>query len=176
MTVPEYQQTPEVVYPQELVFGHVVARDAPAVSHQRVVLTMAVALLGYCREHGGGVLIAPTDVVLDEELALVLQPDLLYVGPAGPARITDRVQGPPNLVIEIMSPAPRIGRVDEKVRWYAQYGVEEIWLCHHLVGTLDVLRCGKGTVLQTTRFGLTAPIQSRVLPNFRATTAEVCGI
>lgn len=176
MTVPEYQQTPEVVYPQELVHGHVIARDAPTVSHQRVVLAMAVALREHCRQHGGEVFIAPTDVILDHQNALVLQPDLLYVSPAGPARVGDRIDGPPNLVVEVLSPYPRIGRVDEKIRWYAGYGVQEIWLYHQIMMNLDVLYCGSGVVLNSARFRLTAPIQSLVLPEFRLSTAAICGI
>ena len=176
MTVPEYQQTPEVMYPQELHHGQFVCRDAPLVSHQRIVLALAVALLNYTRDHGGEVLIAPTDVLLDVERALVLQPDLLYVGPAGPARVGDRVEGPPNLVVEVLSPNPRIGRLAEKVDWYARYGVEEIWLFHQFIYAVDVLTCGGGRVVNSARFQLTAPIQSLVLPAFRKTTASICGI
>ena len=87
MTVAEYQLTPEVVTPQELIFGQVEAHDAPTVPHQRVVLALAMALHAHCSDHGGEVLVAPTDVVLDVRRALVLQPDLLYVGPTGPATI-----------------------------------------------------------------------------------------
>ena len=140
------------------------------------LLALAVALLNYTRDHGGEVLIAPTDVILDVERALVLQPDLLYVGPAGPARVGDRVEGPPNLVVEVLSPNPRIGRLAEKVDWYARYGVEEIWLFHQFIYAVDVLTCGGGRVVNSARFQLTAPIQSLVLPASRKTTASICGI
>jgi len=167
MTVAEYQLTPEVLTPQELIFGQVEAHDAPAVPHQRVVLALAIALNAHCRDHGGEVMIAPTDVILDARRALVLQPDLLYVGPTGPATVADRIDGPPNLVIEVLSPYPRIGRLDEKVRWYSSYGVEEVWLYHQFAKHLDVLYCGGGGVLSTARFGLAVQIQSLVLPDFR---------
>ena len=175
MTVAEYQLTPEVVTPQELIFGQVEAHDAPAVPHQRVVLALAIALHDDCRNHGGEIMVAPTDVILDERRALVLQPDLLYVGPTGPARVGDRIDGPPNIVIEVLSPYPRIGRLDEKVRWYSSYGVEEIWLYHQLSKNLDVLYCGGGGVLSTARFGCAVPIQSLVLPKFKRTMSGVLG-
>lgn len=176
MTVAEYQQTPEVVTPQELIFGQIEAHDAPTVSHQRVVLAIAVALHGYSRMHGGEVMVAPTDVVLDQRRSLVLQPDLLYLSRGSSALIGDRVDGPPNLVIEVLSPYPRIGRLDERMRWFSSYGVEEIWLYHQVAKHLDVLYCGGGGVLRSARFGLSAPIQSWVLPELRMTTAEVCGM
>ncbi len=175
MTVAEYQLTPEVVTPQELIFGQVEAHDAPTVPHQRIVLAMAIALHAYTRDHGGEVMVAPTDVVLDTRRALVLQPDLLYVGPQCTAIVGDRVDGPPNLVIEILSPYPRIGRLDEKIRWYSSYGVEEIWLYHQLAARLDILYCGGGGVLSAARFGATVPIQSLVLPEFKPTIAAICG-
>ena len=173
MTVAEYQLTPEVVTPQELIFGQVEAHDAPAVPHQRVVLALAIALHASCRNDGGEIMVAPTDVILDERRALVLQPDLLYVGPTGPAKVHDRIDGPPNLVIEVLSPYPRIGRLDEKVRWYSSYGVEEIWLYHQVSKNLDVLYCGGGGVLSTARFGFAVPIQSPVLPQFTRTMSQV---
>ena len=173
MTVAEYQLTPEVVTPQELIFGQVEAHDAPTVPHQRVVLALAIALHSYCRDHGGEVMVAPTDVILDARRALVLQPDLLYVGPSGPATVSDRIDGPPNLVIEVLSPYPRVGRVDEKVRWYSSYGVDEIWLYHQLARRLEILYCGGGGVLSTARFGADVSIQSLVLPEFRISLADI---
>ncbi len=173
MTVAEYQLTPEVVTPQELIFGQVEAHDAPTVPHQRIVLALAMALHAHCRDHGGEVLVAPTDVVLDTRRALVLQPDLLYVGPAGPASVGDRVDGAPNLVVEVLSPYPRIGRLDEKIRWYSSYGVQEIWLYHQLAKRLEILYCGGGGVLSTARFGAAVPIQSLVLPQFSVSMAQI---
>jgi Uma2 family endonuclease len=175
MTVAEYQLTPEIVTPQELIFGQVEAHDAPTVPHQRVVLALAMALHAHCRDHGGEVLVAPTDVVLDVRRALVLQPDLLYVGPAGAAIVGDRVDGPPDLVVEVLSPYPRIGRVDEKVRWYSSYGVHEIWLYHLLAKRLEILYCGGGGVVSTARFGSAVPIQSLAPPGFRQTIGAICG-
>ena len=175
MTVAEYQRTPETVNPQELIFGQVEVHDAPTVSHQRVVLALALALHEHARAHGGEVLIAPTDVVLDERRALVLQPDLLYLSPHSTAVVVDRVIGPPNLVVEVLSPYPRIGRLDEKVRWYSSYGVEEIWLYHQIARHIDVLYCGGGGVLRSARFSTATPIQSAVLPNFQRTLDDMLG-
>lgn len=173
MTVAEYQATPEVLTPQELIFGQVEAHDAPTVSHQRIVFALARAIHSHTLEHGGEVMIAPTDVILDERRALVLQPDLLYLAPGSSTIVGDRVFGPPNLVVEVLSPYPRIGRIDEKVRWYSTYGVEEIWLYHQVAKHLDVLHCGGGGVLHTVRFGVAVPIQSQVLPAFDRSMSNI---
>jgi len=175
MTVAEYQRTPEVVTPQELIFGHVEVHDAPTVSHQRVVVALTVALHAYSQKHGGEVMVAPTDVILDERRALVLQPDVLYLSPGGPALVGDRIEGPPNLVIEVLSPYPRIGRLDERIRWFSSYGVQEIWLYHQIAKQLDVLYCAGGGVFRTMRFEFHAPIQSDVLTRFHRSMTDMLG-
>lgn len=175
MTVAEYQRTPKTVLPQELIFGHLEAHDAPTVSHQRIVIALTIALHEYTRAHGGEVLVAPTDVVLDERRALVLQPDLLYVGPSGPAIIADRVEGPPNLVVEVLSPYPRIGRLDERLRWFSSYGVQEIWLYHQIARCMDVLYCAGGGIFRTARFDAITPIESGVLPHFDRLMTSLIG-
>ena len=52
----------------------------------------------------GRVAIAPVDVILDRERALVLQPDVLFVATERLGIIRDQVWGAPDLVVEVMSP------------------------------------------------------------------------
>lgn len=174
MTLQEYFATPETVLPQELIYGEMRVADAPFVSHQRVVLELAVALRAYIRSHEAGeVLIAPVDVILDPEAALVLQPDVLYVTRERAVIVGDRVAGAPDLVIEVLSPRPRIGRIDERVRWFAQYGVREIWLYHQPGRRLEVLNCDEGRVTSMQVYRGAAPIRSRVLPQWTASVATL---
>lgn len=80
MTTEEYLQTPETVLPRELAYGELRVADSPSVSHQRVVLELMLALVPFVRQKQlGEVLIAPMDVILDFDNALVVQPDLLFV-------------------------------------------------------------------------------------------------
>ena len=44
------------------------------------------------------------------------------------------------MVLEVMSPNPRIGDLQERVRWFAQYGVRECWLVHQLTREIEVLQ------------------------------------
>jgi hypothetical protein len=89
MTLVEYFDTPETLLPQELVDGQRKVADAPLVSHQRIVLQIAMALESYARRHQAGeVFVAPIDVVLDPDRPLVVQPDLLLVSPAREHRVT----------------------------------------------------------------------------------------
>jgi Uma2 family endonuclease len=166
MTLHEYLATPESVLPQDLIFGTLRVAEAPLVPHQRTVLRLAVALRSLVLRHQlGEVLIAPTDVILDAERALVVQPDLLFVSSTRADIVRDRVYGAPDLVVEVLSPHPRIGQLDERVGWFAQYGVREIWLYSQPDRTMHVLACANGHVISDEAFTWDRVVQSAVLPD-----------
>ena len=144
MTLAEYFDTPETMLPQELIYGAMRVADAPFVSHQRVVLRLALAMERHVAAEGlGEVFLAPIDVVFDADRALVLQPDLLFVSRQRSDIVRERIYGTPDLVVEVLSPRPRVGELDERVQWFAQYGVREIWLYHQIERQMHVLACAK---------------------------------
>jgi Uma2 family endonuclease len=80
MTVDEYFRTPETLLPAELRFGVLHVAEAPAPRHQSAVANLFVALNAYVRARGiGRVWLSPLDVVLDEDGALIVQPDLMFI-------------------------------------------------------------------------------------------------
>ena len=72
--------------------------------------------------------VAPVDVILDRERALIVQPDVLFISEERLSIVRDQVWGAPDLVVEVLS--NRTARRDrrEKLDWYRQYGVRECWL------------------------------------------------
>ena len=95
---------------------------APSTSHQAVLLRLASrieqSLVGRpCRPF-----IAPTDVRLSE--FDVVQPDVLVV--CDPAKIAPRqIDGAPDLVVEVLSPATATRGLREKKALYEESGVRE---------------------------------------------------
>lgn len=165
MTTLEYFRTPETVLPRELAYGVLRVADAPSVPHQRVIGALFLALAPFVRDRQlGEVLLAATDVVLDFDRALVVQPDLLFVSSARRDIVGDRVYGAPDLVVEVLSPHPRIGRLDERVSWFATYGVRECWLVSLPERQLVVLTLGRGGVIERRAFAPGSRIRSDVLP------------
>ncbi|HVB37233.1 MAG TPA: hypothetical protein VND92_01805, partial [Vicinamibacterales bacterium] len=80
MTTDEYLRTPETVIPQELVYGILHVADAPLPRHQMMVAQLFRALDHHVRREGlGRMWLAPLDVILDADRALVVQPDLLFI-------------------------------------------------------------------------------------------------
>jgi len=68
----------------ELYDGEAIVVPAPNWTHQRIVLNVARILKAYERDAGGGVVIAPFDIVLSQHD--VLQPDVVYFGAEKRAR------------------------------------------------------------------------------------------
>lgn len=166
MTTAEYFSTPETAQPTELAFGVLRVADAPFTPHQRMVGDLHLALAPYVRAQTlGEVWLAPCDVVLDEDRALVVQPDLLFVAHARRDIVRERVYGPPDLVIEVLSPGPRVGRVEEKLAWYGMYGVRECWLVHHARGAVEVVSWSGGVPAHST-YERHEAVRSGVLPGF----------
>jgi Uma2 family endonuclease len=167
MTTDEYLSLPEKLVPEELIYGVVRNAASPTPGHQWVLGQLFLALKAHVDEHRlGRVWPAPLDVVLDRERALIVQPDLLFVSLERTRLVTDRVWGAPDLVVEILSPRPRIGTLAERVEWFAKYGVRECWLVHQDVREVEVLQFDAGAVAYRDRFDASIPIRSRVFPAF----------
>lgn len=174
MTTIEYLNTPETANPQELIYGVLRAADVPAPSHQAAVGDLFLALAMHTRERGDGdVWLSPIDVILDEERALVVQPDLLFISNERHEIVGDRIRGAPDLVIEVLSPNPRIGHLDERIGWFARYGVRECWLLHQFARRIEVLVFEAGRVSDRRLFNEAEQIRSTVLPGFQQTLGAI---
>jgi len=168
LTTAEYLQTAESLRVQELIYGTLRVEESPHFRHQNLLLELAVLMRVFVGQHKLGVVcIAPQDVILDPARALILQPDLMFISKRRQEIISDHIWGAPDLVVEVMSPQPRIGRLDERIRHFAQYGVKECWLVHQLSREIEVLRLQEfGDGNRRTFRGVQA-IESAVLPEFR---------
>ena len=130
----------------ELIEGELVPMGpAPFIRHQRVAFKIAKALdahTGTTRQ--GETFIAPFDVVLEAaRRGTVLQPDVAVVLEAHRERITDaNIQGPPDLVVEVLSPSNARKDAVRKRLLYERFGVPEYWIVPEHVDSVEVLRRG----------------------------------
>jgi len=177
MTTDEYLRTPETLLPQELAYGFVrEAAAAPTPGHQWMVGEIFSTLRAHLElDRSGRVWMAPIDVVLDRERHLVLQPDVVYVAQDRLHIVTDRVWGAPDLVVEVLSPFPRMGRLEERLDWFAQYGVRECWLVHQLEREIEVLDLSGGTVPERVPLAPRTRIPSKVLPRLETSLEAMLG-
>jgi Uma2 family endonuclease len=124
----------------ELIAGEHFVTPSPSRRHQAVLQNLNRAVDAFVREHHlGWVYFAPFDVVLTPHD--VVEPDLLYVSAERSAVLTDaNVQGAPDLVVEVVSPASR--RQDEVLKrdLYERAAVPEYWVVDPEAETVKVLR------------------------------------
>jgi Uma2 family endonuclease len=176
MTVQDYFNTPETVQPMELIFGVLRVADSPAPRHQSAVAQLFLALNAHVGERGlGKVWLSPLDIVLDERKALIVQPDLFFISNEREWIVTDRVRGAPDLVVEVLSPNPRIGKTDERIAWFAQYGVRECWLIHQDPIEVAVIEFANRRIREQRVSRRDEPIRSGVLPEFAGTLETILG-
>ena len=130
MTADEYlYDTEETNRSRELSYGMVREPPAPFFSHQSLVLRVAKVWSDHVEPRKlGRVAVAPVDVVLDRERALIVQPDVLFVSTDRLSIIRNQVWDAPDLVAEVLSHSTENRDRGEKLEWYRQYGVREYWL------------------------------------------------
>ena len=173
MEVWEYFGGPEDSRRRELVWGVVREPPAPKFGHQTVVGRAFVLLDDHVREHGLGVVcVSPADVVLDEQKALVVQPDVFFISNQRFAIIRDQVWGAPDLVVEVMSRGTARFDGTIKLGWYRQYGVRECWLLDPAERVVTVFNLEGAPADEGRRFTDSEAIRSAVLPHFVREAAE----
>lgn len=112
----------------EVVAGELVVTPAPGVRHQDVVTRLAVRLRTFVDAHRlGTVLAGPIDVLFGE--GDYLEPDLVVVLEGSAHLLSDRgIEGPPELVVEVVSPSTAARDRGVKLERYRAYGVPEYWV------------------------------------------------
>ena len=172
LTYADYCRTPDDER-YELLDGELIMSPSPNRAHQDICLELGALLHTYVKESGlGKIYIAPFDVVLSE--TNVVQPDLLFIANERTHIITpDNVQGPPNLVVEILSPSTANRDRTLKRALYAQYGVPEYWLVDPDARTVTVLRLGAAGFTVVAHYGAGETLTSPTLPGFTANLDDI---
>jgi Uma2 family endonuclease len=122
----------------EIIEGELLMVPSPSVMHQKVSGNISFLLKKHVAETNNGfVFSAPLDVLLSDHD--VLQPDVIYITKENYQIIGEaNINGAPDLVIEVVSPATAKRDYGSKKDLYECYGVKELWLVHPVMQTIDV--------------------------------------
>ncbi len=134
----DLQTVPDDRNHYELFGGALIMTPAPSRDHQRAVRNLTLLLGNYLKKFRVGELyVAPFDIYFDDET--VVEPDLFVVLNARLALIDERkMNGAPDLVIEILSPSTEERDRGFKFKRYAQEGVSEYWLVDPINRKIEV--------------------------------------
>jgi Uma2 family endonuclease len=177
LTYEEFQGLPreEVgIRQMELIDGEVFVTPAPRTAHQRAVARLLRRLADFVEKNNmGEIFIAPYDVFFSKWT--VLEPDLLFIRKERSAIVTDaNVQGPPDLVIEVLSPSTRRHDRERKLRVYEEAGVPELWYVDPEERTVDILTLGATRRYDVvTKLAGTDTVVSSVLSGLHLTADDI---
>jgi Uma2 family endonuclease len=159
------------------VIDHIVfeLKPAPSTNHQRIIAHLFQSLNESCHPNGE-TLFAPIDVYLDE--GNCLQPDLVFILNENSHIIKEeRIEGAPDLVAEVLSPATSGNDKIRKKAVYERFGVKEFWVVdpfHRLIDQF-VLKDGKYELHRTydEQGMLTSPLFSCVSIDLKRIFARI---
>jgi len=125
MTAAEFLALPESNQPTQLIDGEMIVTPSPIPAHQRCVLNSIQILEALIPD--GEIFVSPIDLYLDD--SNVPQPDVLWIAANGKCVVGEKyLSGPPDLIVEVLSPST--AREDRTVKFllYEKFGVREYWI------------------------------------------------
>ena len=160
----------------ELLHGDFYMVPAPTTRHQRILSRLNSLFLaqvnGACL---GEVYFSPVDVILGQGNAReVVQPDLVFVARerAGIIKLHG-IEGPPDLVVEIVSPGTAERDRGYKLTMYARYGIREYWIVDPDLCVVDVYRAGASGYLSPSRYNRDEILMCSLLRDLQVSLTEV---
>jgi Uma2 family endonuclease len=131
--------------PFQLVNYDLIMSPSPLPFHQVISARVTYAMMVFLDEKNdqGFLVNAPIDVKFDD--GNILQPDILFVGAERKAElIKDRIEGAPDLIIEILSPSNAYYDLRQKKDIYEKYGVREYIIIDPIAQNADLYALREG--------------------------------
>jgi len=128
VTADLFFQIPEGPPYYQLIEGIIIMSPSPTFYHQTILSRLSQSIVNYLDTNPLGVAVfSPCDVCLED--STVYHPDLLFVRNNNPRVVIDRtLTGPPDLVVEILSPSSFREDREAKRPACARAGVEQMWI------------------------------------------------
>ncbi|WP_051276593.1 Uma2 family endonuclease [Desulfovirgula thermocuniculi] len=171
-TYADYAQLPEGA-PYQLIGGKLVMTPAPTPRHQAILRRLGVKMANFVEEKGtGAVYFAPVDVYLQE--TEVLQPDIVFISRERFFIIgAEKIEGAPDLVVEILSPSTAYYDLRHKFKVYARCGVKEYWIVDPMEKSIEVYGGEGGRFTLIAKAEGTGKVESRIIEGFAVELEEV---
>ena len=153
--------------PFQLINYDLVMSPSPLFIHQIISARLTQALLNFLDSTNSNAVVAnaPTDVRFDD--GNILQPDILYISEGRIAEIIkDRVEGAPDMIIEILSPSNAYYDLRTKKDIYEKYGVKEYIIVDPIQQTTELYALKNGLYYLHQKAPKNELLHSLVLPGF----------
>ena len=173
LTYDDYVLFPDDRNKHEIIEGEHFMVPSPNTRHQMISFAIAHLLRDFVHKKKlGKVLYAPIDVVLSA--INVVQPDIIFISNSRSNIITEaNIQGPPDLVIEIISESSR--KIDKVLKkdLYAQYSVREYWIVDPVVDVVEIFILDEGGYKKRGEYGIGDTIDTDLIKGLTIPLNEV---
>lgn len=169
-TYEDYAAVPSDGRRWEVIDGEFEVNPSPSPRHQTVSRRLQFELMRALEEPGLALIFnAPIDLILAPDQ--VLQPDLVILRCSREHLVTERgIEGPPDIVVEVLSPSTRV--LDQRVKKgiYGRFGVPEYWLVDPVLGAIESWSLDEGQYRLVKRFDRTSRLGT---PQFAEVDVEL---
>jgi Uma2 family endonuclease len=172
-TYADYCILPQDYNRHEIIEGDHIVTPSPTSRHQRVLGNLFSILNFHVRPRKlGTVIAAPMDVLLAD--TSVVQPDLLFIRKEREEIITEpNIQGPPDLVVEVLSVSTAAIDRGLKMRLYVKYGVPRYWILDARRLSLEMYEIIEGDCELISQFGKGETAESPLFPGLLIPISEL---
>ena len=128
LTYEDYVELPDDGRQYEILDGELFVSPAPVPRHQGVSRNLLIILGTFIKDRKLGTIFdAPIDLILAP--TTIAQPDLVFIRAGRESILTERaIEGPPDLVVEIISPSTDRKDRTTKAALYARHGIAHYWI------------------------------------------------
>jgi Uma2 family endonuclease len=174
-TYEDYRRLPDDGWIYEVIEGELYMSPPPIPIHQENSGNLYVAFHNYAKKHDAGkVYDAPIEVIL-ADWANAVQPDIVFITKERLHIVKrSRIEGAPDIVVEVLSPGNWLTDRREKFEIYAKAGVREYWIVNPSVRTIELFVLREGRYELIGKYGAGETVRSEVLPGFEVKVEEVC--
>ncbi len=142
--------------------------------HQRVLTRIAVQIASYLEAHPVGEVLIGVDVHLGTGPRggdLVYRPDIVFINAERAADTRERIVGPPDLIVEVVSSTSRRYDNETKKGDYQRCGVGEYWVIDPQLDRMAFYYFREGSYVEIAVEGGT--LKSEAIPGFALDLARV---
>lgn len=155
----------------ELAGGKLELMSGPSTLHQSVSFELQRKIADTCA-NDALIFYASIDVILSPQE--VRQPDLVVIKRTRMHLLSKRgIEGPPDIVVEILSPSTAKRDKISKMKIYADHGIPEYWIVEPAGETLELYSLVDGSFKLTNVYAESEVVESQVLPCISFTMQDI---
>ncbi len=175
MTIGDWEAMPDDGNRYEIIEGELFVSCSPGLTHQFALGNLLFFIRSYLEQNPIGFVVFTPGLILSEYSGVI--PDIVFFRHERSEEIIsgERLAGPPDLVIEILSPGSENTRRDRvaKLQLYAKHGVPEYWIVDPVSQVLDVYRLKNASFELEATLTNDDELSSPVLPGFKRSVSDI---